>query len=285
MPQGCHGGHLLQVVQVFVGFRADHARGGILRPSVGREEAEQPDDEHGDESARYAAQAAADAEPDRFVVDVVSEELAGQDHREQHDREPQPPVAGICGRLQSVPGGRPLRDYRRTPSGRVGQVETVHRELRPREERPDGHTQQQRPEEAVDEQEGVVGALPEDIRGLSAVFVGHCLHDETEQNGHPDVDRAAERRGVEQRERGEERPAERHERSKRKLPLPPRRVDYHLTLLFRLAQTEYQRIATLHEQQENKYSAQQGYYKPPVLLKKYIGIHVNYKLWIVNYEL
>ena len=56
----------------------------------------------------------------------------------------------------------------------------------------------------------------------------------------------------EQRERCKERTAERYERSKRKLPLAPRRVYYHLALLFRLAQTEYQRVTALHKQQEYK---------------------------------
>ena len=52
-----------------------------------------------------------------------------------------------------------------------------------------------------------------------------------------------------------------------------------LALFFRLAQTEYQRVTTLHKQQEYKDGSQQGYYKPPIMLKKYIGIHV------ISYEL
>lgn len=48
----------------------------------------------------------------------------------------------------------------------------------------------------------------------------------------------------------QKRTTERYKRSKCKLPLPPRRINYHLALLLRLAQTEYQRITTLHKQQE-----------------------------------
>ena len=65
----------------------------------------------------------------------------------------------------------------------------------------------------------------------------------------------------------------------RKFPLAPRRVYYHLAMFFRLAQTEYQRVTALHKQQEYKDGSQQGYYKPPIMLKKYIGIHV------MSYEL
>ena len=168
---------------------------------------------------------------------------------------------------------------------RICNITFIDIERRPRKERCHSTAQQHRSHHSVQHKEHTICLLSQQVTRLRLKLIADRLQHESKQDYHPQPIGTAEARAVKQRKRCKKSTAKRYERSERKLPFTPRRVDYHFALLFRLAQTEYQRIATLHEQQENKYSAQQGYYKPPVLLKKYIGIHVNYKLWIVNYEL
>ena len=123
----------------------------------------------------------------------------------------------------------------------------------------------------IRDRKSAIRRLAQQIARFRLKLVAYSLQHESKQDNHPQPVRTAEARTVEQRERCKERTAERYECSKRKLPLAPRRVYYHLALLFRLAQTEYQRVTALHKQQEYKDGSQQGYYKPPIMLKKYIG--------------
>ena len=144
---------------------------------------------------------------------------------------------------------RPTADNRHH---RIGDITFVDIKLRPRKERCHRTAQQHRPYHSVYHQKSAIRRLTQQIARLRLELIADGLQHESKQDNHPQPVGSAETRTVKQRERRKERPAERHERSKRKLPLPPRRVDYHLTLLFRLAQTKYQRVTPLHKQQENK---------------------------------
>jgi hypothetical protein len=206
---------------------------------------------------------------DGLVVDVIHEILAGQRCGEECHGNAQKDVRDIRKRFQSVPRGCPLRDHRcAAASGAVGQVEAVDRKIRAREKCPDGRAQQQRPGDAVDHQEYVECLFAEDVARFAAVFVGHGLDDEHQQDRHPYIERAAERRGVEERERGEECAAEGHERRESEFPFAAQRVDQHVTFLFGLADVVEQPLSALHEEQEDQQRPQQGDDQPPIVLQE-----------------
>ena len=185
---------------------------------------------------------------------------------QQRHRQAQQHVAPLGDGLQPVPRRRPLRDHRR--AALVGQVEAVDRKVRAREKCSDGRAQQQRAGDAVDHQEYVECLFAEDVARFAAVFVGHGLDDENQQDRHPYIERTAERRGVEQRERGEECAAEGYERREGEFPFAAQRVDQHVTFLFGLADVVEQPLPTLYEEQEYEQCPQQGDNQPPIVLQE-----------------
>ena len=173
-----------------------------------------------------------------------------------------------------MPRRGPLRDDRCAAAAcAVGQVEAVHREVCTREERPDGCAQQQGTCDAVDRQEDIERLFAENVACLAAELVGDGLYDETQQNGHPHIVGAAERGGVEERERGEERAAERHERREGELPFAAQRIDQHVAFLLGPAEAVKQSLSALHEEQEDQQRSQQGDDQPPIMLQECYSFH------------
>ena len=177
----------------------------------------------------------------------------------------------VAQRFEPVPGRGPLRDD--GVAARIGHVEAVDREVGTGEEGADGRPEQEGACDAVDDQERLEGPLAEDVARLAAVLVGYGLDDEDEQDGHPDIGRSAERRGVEEREGGEEGAAEGDERREGELPFAAEGVDQQRALLFGAPEPVEQRLAPLYEEQEDEQGSQQGDDEPPVVLQKGQRIH------------
>ena len=182
-------------MQVFVRFDAHRAGGRVDRPTVGAEQPPEEGEERGQKEQRIAARQASRTQPQRLVVEIVEEKVERQHPRKGEDGYSQQQIACVRQRFETVPRRRPLRYGRVAAHG--GHVHAVDGELRAGEECAHGDAQQQRPRHAVEYQKGLVGALAEYVGRFAAVFVGDGLHDEDQQNGHPDVECAAERCRVE----------------------------------------------------------------------------------------
>ena len=206
------------------------------------------------------------AAADLRVVDRVQEIFEPEHARKEEHGQAERDVAVVGQRFEPPPRRGPLRDGR--VAADVGHVHPIDREVGPGEQRAHGHAEQQRPRHAVDDEERVVGPLAEKVIGLAPELVGHSLDHENEQNGHPDVERTPEARAVKERERGEERAAERNERREGELPLAPERVDDHRALLVGASDRVKQPLSALDEEQEDEQRAEQRNDQPPVVLKQ-----------------
>lgn len=109
---------------------------------------------------------------------------------------------------------------------------------------------------------------PEHVGRFAAVLVGDGLHHEDQQDGRPDVEGAAERRRVEEREGGEEGAAEGDERREGELPFAAEDISDPIALDLGAAHDVEQPLAALHEKQEDQQRTQQGDDEPPVVLQQ-----------------
>ena len=134
----------------------------------------------------------------------------------------------------------------------------VHREGRACEEGRYSGTEEDRSEEAVDEEERLVGAATEHITILILILVGDCLDDEAEEDEHPHPVGTTEAGRVEEGEGGEEATAEDDQRSEGEFPLTADRVHEELAVELLLANAEEERLAPLHEEQEDEESTEDG---------------------------
>ena len=164
-----------------------------------------------------------------------------------------------------MPGVGPLAD-----GGRQGFAAAhgplVDDEGRAGEEGGYGHSEQEGAQHAVEHEQAAVDVAPHHVAGFRLELVADGLEDERGEDEHPYPVGAAETGAVEQGKGGEESAAERDERGERELPLAPGRVDDEATLRFVAPKAENERVGTLHEEQEDEQTAQQGDEKPPVVL-------------------
>lgn len=202
----------------------------------------------------------AGAGDDGLFVDGVDEIEGRQDLGEEKEHQSEGDVEGVEYRLQAVGGAGP-----------VGEVVLVHDEMPTGKEGPQGDPDEDDPQRAVDEEEKLVSAFPEDIVGLFAVFVGDSLDDEAEEDRHPDIVGPAEADGVEEGEGRKKRPAEHHQRGEGQLPFAPQGIDDEVTLGFRFPQAPEQGLPALDEGHEDKESPQKRNEEPPILLQGQVG--------------
>ncbi len=146
-----------------------------------------------------------------------------------------------------MPRVRPGGDHRH---GDIGQLPFVDDKFGSAEERADSRPQQDRPQDAVQQQEYLIGLFSQEISLLRLVFIRYSLQDKASQDQHPHPVGSAEAGRIEQREGGEERTSESNQSRKGKLPLTPGRVQQHLLLQFGFANREKQRLPPLYEKQE-----------------------------------
>ena len=84
---------------------------------------------------------------------------------------------------------------------------------------------------------------------------------------------AAERGRINERERGEESPAESNQSRKSEFPFPAERSDDPSPFLFRSSDNVQETLAALYEKQKNERRPQQRNNQPPVVLKQCQRIH------------
>lgn len=242
--QGGHHGHGDEVMQVFERLHIYLSRFRRHGETVLDQEVNDEGHEQRDEQQALHRQGLA-ATLFQVLVPHLTDQVQQPEHaREEEDGQPQHHVPGVEQGFEAVRRAPPAAD---DGHHRIGELALGDIEAGAREERGHGAAQQQRPHDAVDDEEHLIGLLSEQVAGLGLELVRDGLQHEREQDNHPQPVRAAERGAVEQRERGEERAAERDERRERELPLAARGVDHEFTLLGRGADAQQQGVGALHE--------------------------------------
>lgn len=242
--QDGHHRHGKEVMQVFVRLHVDQPRARLHGETVLDQEVNDEGHEQHHKQQALHRQGLAATLFQALVPHLTDEVQQPQHAREEEDGQAQHHVPGVEQGFEAVRRATPTAD---DGHHRVGELALGDVEARAREERGHGAAQQQRPHDAVDDEEHLKGLLPEQVAGLGLEFIRDGLQHEREQDNHPQPVRAAERGAVKQRERGEERTAERDERRKRELPLAARGVDHELTLIGRGAHAQQQGVGALHE--------------------------------------
>ena len=265
-----HYRHLQEVHQILVRFHEHLSRFRTDSVAVGHQCTDDEGQEEHQKQCRISPECPAAASHQVVLIDVINKIERPQDARQEEHSQPEHHIPRIEQRIQPVSCIGPLTDDRHH---RICHIPFIDVKFGPREERGHCPTQQYRTYHSVYHQERAIRCLAQQISRLRLELVADSLQHKAEQNNHPQPIGSSETRTIEQRKRSKERASKRDERCKRELPLPSRRINHHLLLLLRLPQTEQKRITSLHEQQEYQQCSQQGDYKPPIVLKKYISIH------------
>lgn len=258
-------GHFQEVVQILIRLHVDLLRLRVHGKAFRQQQIEEEEEEEDQERATLLLQVPAATGVDFFIIYIINEIEQTQHACQAENSNAEEEVPDVRDGLQPVPWRRPLgNDGHRE----VGQVLFVDHKLCPGEKRGHRCAEQQRAGDPINNQEYLIGTLAQQIPLLRLVFVRDGLQDEAKQDQHPNPIRPAEARGIEQGEGGKEGTAEGDERREGELPLAPSRIEEHLLLHFGLPDLEEKRLPALHEEQEDQQSAQQRYYRPPILLQE-----------------
>lgn len=155
-----------------------------------------------------------------------------------------------------LPAEDSLEAMGRGPGGndRSGMVEhgsAVDGELPSEEEHSDSDSEEDATDKAIEEEENIIDTTAVEITLLIAIFIADSLHDEAQQNQHPEPIGTAEARRIEERESGESGSAESDESGESEFPLSADRIDNHLSPIG-LRSIEQHRLPTLHKEQEDE---------------------------------
>ena len=255
--------HLQEVVQILIRLHVDLLCLRIHSKAFRQQQIEEEEEEEDQERAALLLQVPAATGVDFFIIYIINVIEQTQHACQAENGNTEEEIPDVRDSLQPVPWRRPLGNDRHRE---VGQVLFIDHELRPGEERGHRRAKQQRAGNTINNKEHLIGTLAQQVSLLRLVFVRDSLQNEAKQDQHPNPIRPAEARGIEQGERGKEGTAEGDERREGELPFTPGRVEEHLLLHLRLPDLEEKRLPALHEEQENQQSAQQRYYRPPILL-------------------
>ena len=136
-------------------------------------------------------------------------------------------------------------------SGMVKHGSPVDGELPSEEEHSDSDSEEDATDKTIKQEENIIDATAVEITLLIAIFIADSLHDEAQQNQHPEPIGPAEARRIEERESGESGSAESDESSESEFPLSADRIDNHLSPIG-LRSIEQHRLPTLHKEQEDE---------------------------------
>ena len=103
-------------------------------------------------------------------------------------------------------------------------------EVASEEECRDCSTEKHRPEDAVEEEEDIIGLASEQIAFSIAILVAHSLNDKAEENEHPHPIGTTEAGGIEQRERSEESTTKHYKSGEGEFPAMSHALDHLLAL-------------------------------------------------------
>ena len=248
-------GQCQEVVQILVGLDADDARFGVDGKTVGREQVGGEGEEEHEEGHGIDEHLSAQTGREAFVVDVVEHVEATEDARQEKHHQTEHQVPRIGHGFESVPAGGPAADGRREL---FAHHVFVHHEVGAVEEGADGCAEEQGAEHAVQDEKPAIGVFAQEVAEFALEFIADGLEHEAEEDEHPHPVGTTEAGRVEEGEGGEEATAEDDQRSEGEFPLTADRVHEELAVELLLANAEEERLAPLHEEQEDEESTEDG---------------------------